>query len=87
MKPLSPRSKFSSQQEAYESMPSHSGLSIVKKKQSEPFAPKPYNKYNSLNLEESSGRRKSRSRGNELEMSGGNPPKNVQSGELESLYN
>lgn len=47
MKPLSPRSKFSSQQG---SIPSHSGHSLVKKKQSEPFAPKAYNKYNSLNL-------------------------------------
>jgi hypothetical protein len=56
-------------------------------KQTGPFQPKHINKYNSLNLEEGIVRKKSKSRGNDLEMSDGQKPKPVQSGELESLYN
>jgi hypothetical protein len=65
MNPISPRSKFSSRPPPFESMPSHS---MTNRKFPEPVNATTYNKYNSLNLAES-GRKKSKSKGNEMEMS------------------
>ena len=48
MNPISPRSKFSGKQQPFESMPIHS---VTSNKIPEPFKPKTYSKYNSLNLE------------------------------------
>lgn len=81
MNPISPRSKFSTSRTPLENNPSHSSLA-----NRPPQTHHMPGKYNSLNLEEGFPRKKSKSRG-DMELSDGGRQREVQSGELESLYN
>lgn len=84
MNPISPRSKFSSRPPPFETMPITDSRPTHSITDSRPAPHPAYTKYNSLCLEE--GRPKSRSKG-ETEMSEGRQVRQMQSGELESLYN
>jgi hypothetical protein len=78
--PISPRSKFNSRPTPFESLPSHS--SQANRQIPEPPTYKQYNKYSSLNLDESLNRKKSKSKPSQMEMSDGRKPREVQSGEI-----